>query len=45
MAKFRQDGSYKKLSAQTKKNRVVSKHGRINVHRKTEDKENQHRYR
>ena len=36
-------GSTGNLSAQTKKNRVVSKHGRINVHRKTEDKENQHR--
>ena len=41
--KFRHDGLTGKLSAQTKKNRVVSKHGRINVHRKTEDKENQHR--
>jgi len=32
------------IKAQTKKNRVVSKHGRINVHRKTEHNENQHRY-
>ena len=32
------------LTAQTKKNRVVSKHGRINVHRKTEHNENQHRW-
>ena len=31
------------IKAQTKKNRVVSKHGRINVYRKSEDSENQHR--
>ena len=32
------------IKAQTKKNIVVSKHGRINVYRKTEDSENKYRY-
>ena len=32
------------IKAQAKRNRVVSKHGRINVYRKTEDNENQHRF-
>jgi len=32
------------IKAQTKKNRVVSKHGRINVYRKPEDNEEKHRY-
>ena len=31
------------IKAQTKKNRVVSKHGRINVYRVHEDNENNHR--
>jgi len=32
------------IKAQSKKNRVVSKHGRINVYRVNEDNENKHRY-